>query len=196
MVLKQGEGYKPRGKTSAIVGTSKVQLQFPSEAGPGQAWAGKQKQGPMSRGQWSMEPSQGAASSFTSGYERTGGGLQKQLWKTPTSPLPVEGQPLQGALHLPHGSLAAVKLCMWNLSQTWHTWESHTGTVLPGACCSTGADPGEMDAWAARHQTGLSRWRCALLHPRAEKTFLLSGMECLESQYLLLLASGCWQRYH
>lgn len=95
MVLKQGEGYKPRGKTSAIVGTSKVQLQLPPEAGPGQAWAGKQKQGPMSRGQWSMEPSQGAASSLTSGYERTGGGLQKQLWKTPTSPLPVEASPFR-----------------------------------------------------------------------------------------------------
>lgn len=48
MVLKQGEGYKPRGKTSVIVGTSKMQFHLPLEAEPGQAWAGKQEAAPMS----------------------------------------------------------------------------------------------------------------------------------------------------
>lgn len=74
--------------------------------------------------------------------------------------------------------------------------KAHTGTALPCACCSTRAATRRDSLSAALHQTGLSRWWCALLHPPAGKTFLLSGTECLESRYLLLFARGCWQRYH
>lgn len=200
MVLKQGEGYKPRGKTSVIVGTSKMQFHLPLEAEPGQAWAGKQEAAPMSMGtllhgalpRGSPSSPQGAKELALSCKSSSGKHLQvPSQWR-----------------HCPLGWL-----CTSLLSQQQPTWVNPVSNLtwgkatpalpcpaLPWACGSTGAasrrDGLSAGAGAAQRQTGLSRWSCAPLHPRAEETFLLSGMECLESQYLQLFARGCWQRYH
>lgn len=116
MVLKQGEGYKPRGKTSAVVGTSEVQLQLPLEAR-------KQEQAPMSMrtvlhgglpGGCPHSP-QSAKELAVSCKSSSGKHLQ-----VPS----VEAQPLQVVFHL-IGLPAAANLCMWILSQTWRVGKPH-----------------------------------------------------------------------
>lgn len=141
MVIKQGGGYKPRGNTSAIVGTSKVQLQLPLEAGPGQAWAGRQEHGPMRMGTVLHDALPEGCLHSPAGAKELAVSLRKQLWKIPASPLPVEAQPLRVALHVP--ALAASVCDPCPKPARWHTGKAHMALLCPGPGAWLGLQPGE-----------------------------------------------------
>lgn len=120
--------------------------------------------------------------------------LQKQLWKTSASPLPVEAPPLQVALHLT-ALPAAANLCESCLKS------DTCGEATPALPCP--AQSLLLDRGCIQERWPFSRCRSCPTSDRLEqmvmcstsspcrKTVLLSGMECLESQYLLLFAWGC-----
>lgn len=139
--------------------------------------------------------------SFTKQCKGTDSRLQKQLWKTPANPLPVQAQPLSGgsAAHLlsqQRQSPSSNQLLYVNhvsslRTNAWRTLPCPRALYLL------------LDWGCVQERQPFSRCVSCLTLERLEqmvmcsasslrtKTFLLSGTECLEAQYLQLFPRGC-----
>lgn len=141
MVLKQGEGYKPRGKTGVTVGTSKVQLHLPPEAGPARPEQGSRRMLPWAWGQCSMVPSQGAA--LLQLRVRRSWQLASKAPLENTCKSSPSGSIAPSGGFEPHCSPSSSQP-VWILSQIWPVGKPQWHCpALPRACWWRGLHPGE-----------------------------------------------------
>lgn len=147
MVLKQGEGYKPRGKTSAIVGTSEVQLQLPLEAG-------KQEQAPMSMGTVLHGGLPGGCPHSPQSAKELAVSCKNSSGKHLQVPSQWKHSPFKWLFTSLVSQQQPTCICESCLKPD--VWESHSSIALPGACCLTGLHPEEM-AFQQVHELPNSR---------------------------------------